>query len=187
MKRCGIALFCLYMAPVFGQINKQEILKKMQDSEDKSWAEKTRLPVTDIRSIREAAGVTDDTLGARILDLDMKSLSRQKHILFVDAPLGECMQVHVLERSGPGFREVWSLTDLPAHQFPEMKIVAHGAGRGICPQAPKVPSAHATSDGRIIVEIPILFDLSQRTFPPRILSFSWDGSKYVLNDDSQIR
>ena len=58
----------------------------MRDIDDQHWAQKTGLPIADIRAIRIAAGEPDNAaFTPRILNLDVDTLKQRNHILFVDA------------------------------------------------------------------------------------------------------
>lgn len=169
-----LLLTCL--SPAFAQVYLTDGIKAQHDAEDRKWAQKTDLPGSEVRAIRIAAGISDDAKGTRISNVDAISLKRRNHILLVEGP---CVKLHVIERGANGFTEVWSLSDLPAPAW-KPGSAASRPGRGICPQAPRPPTAHATVDGRIVLAVPILMDPFERTLPVDTYSFTWDGSKYVL-------
>jgi hypothetical protein len=172
-------LLIAFASPLAAQVNSADRVKAQYDAYRK-WAEKTGLSVSDVQAIRIAAGVPDDSIGLRIANIDAISLKQRNHILVVEGP---CVKLHVIERGASGFTEVWSLRELPR---PAWKAETPGRpGRGICPQAPRPPSAHATVDGRIVLEVPILLDAFQRTLPADIYSFAWDGAKYVLMNEER--
>ena len=120
------------------------------------------------------AGITDTTENALILSIDAKSLANRRQILLTEAGNGRCLRLHVMARKAEGFEEVWSLDELPDHP-----------GRGICAQAPRSPSAYATPDGRIVLEVPVRFDAFERSVPVNSYSFTWDGSTYKPAGDGQ--
>lgn len=82
-----------------------------------------------------------------------------------------------MRREAAGFIEVWSLDKKPVRYVPVV------ATQGICPQAPRLPTAYGTSDGRIVIEIPVMVDPLERTIPNEIYSFAWDGKTYRLQDE----
>jgi hypothetical protein len=175
LKTLGLLLLTC-VAPALAQVNSDDRFKAQHDAEDRKWVEKIGLPASEIRAIRIAAGISDNATGSRISNIDANSLKRRNHILLVEGP---CVKLHVIERGAGGFTEVWSLTELP---HPAWKVGAASRGRGICPRAPRPPSVHATADGQIILEVPILLDPFERTRPVDTYTFTWDGSKYILVD-----
>lgn len=152
------------------------------DRDDDHWAIKARLPKTDVRAIRIAAGITDATVGVAIANLDAVTL-RRNQILLVDRQ-GQCIRLHVIERAAKDFKEVWSLTGLTGRGW-KMDEISDRPGPGICSQSPRLPSAHATSDGRIVVEVPTLADAFQRAATAETYTFVWDGAKYTLRDPTE--
>jgi hypothetical protein len=176
-----ILLLLACLSPAFAQVYSADGIKAQHDAEDRKWAQKTDLPVSEVRAIRIAAGISDDAKGSRISNLDAISLKRRNHILLVEGP---CLKLHVIERGGNGFTEVWSLSELPNPAWKPGPAATH-PGRGICMQAPRPPSAHATADGEIVLEVPILLDPFERTLPVDTYSFTWDGHKYVLADSER--
>jgi hypothetical protein len=173
-----LLLTCL--TPVYAQVNPTDRFKAQREADNRKWAQKTGLPVSEVQAIRIAAGVSGLTNFSRIVNLDAVSLKQRNHILFVEGP---CIKLHVIERGANGFTEVWSLSELPR---PAWKIGAtSGPGRGICPQAPRAPSAHATTDGQIVLEVPVLLDPFERTRPADTYTFTWDGHKYVWEDSER--
>jgi hypothetical protein len=175
-KTPGILLLAC-LSPLLAQETSGDRFKAQHDIEDRKWAEKTGLPVNEIRAIRIAAGISDDAPGLRIANLDAKSLKQRNHILLVEGP---CVKLHVIERGAGGLTEVWSLNELPR---PAWKIAqASRPGRGICSQSPRAPSAHATADGQIVLEVPFLLDPFQRTLPVDTYTFRWDGNTYIVVD-----
>lgn len=173
-----LLLACL--SPVIAQVDSDNRFKVQHDAEDRKWAQKTGLPLSEVRAIRIAAGISDDTQGSRIANIDAISLKGRNHILLVE---GLCVKLHVIERRDNGFAEVWSLSALPSPAWkPE---AGNHPGRGICPQAPRPPSVHATADGRIVLEVPIMRDAFQRTLPAETYTFAWDGAKYALVNDER--
>lgn len=179
-KTSGLLLLTCW-SPLFAQVNPADRRKAQGDADDQKWAQKTGLSVTDIQAIRIAAGVSGLTNFSRIVNLDAISLKQRDQILFVEGP---CIKLHVIERGATGFTEVWSLSELPRPAW-KISAPASGPGRGICPQAPRPPSAHATADGRIVLEVPLLLDPFERTLPVDTYSFTWDGHKYVLADSER--
>jgi len=178
-KTCALVLTS--MGAIFAQMNTADRLKAQHDREDQLWAQKSGLPVSEVRAIRSVAGLSDATEGSRIVNIDANSLKRRNHILLVEGP---CVKLHVVERGADGFTEVWSLSETPGPSW-SIGATANRPGRGICPQAPRPPSAHGTPDGRIVLEVPILLDPFERTLPVNIYSFAWDGTKYKISDDER--
>lgn len=182
-KMCGLILLTC-MSVTLAQTNSADRVKAQRDREDRLWAQKSGLPASDVRTIRLLVGVSDTMFGSRILNIDAESLKQRKHILVVAG--GACVKVHVLQRGANGFVEVWSLDETPPRNlFWSTSETAGHPGRGICPQSPQPASAHATPDGRILLEVPILVDPFQRTLPVSTYSFRWDGSKYELADEDR--
>jgi hypothetical protein len=147
------------------------------DAEDQHWALRTDLPKSDIRAIRIAAGITGITQVVR--NVDAASFMRRNQILLVESR-GGCLRLHVIERNAGNFKEIWALNGLQDRGW-TIEPVADPSGRGVCSQAPRGPSAHATSDGRIVVEVPTMTDPFQRSMPVISYSFAWDGSTYALS------
>jgi hypothetical protein len=177
-KICGLG-FATWIGISFAQMDNR--LKMQHDREDQFWAQRNGLRTDDIRAIRLLVGISDTTRGAGIKNVDATSLKERNHILFVEAGSGRRMRVHVFERTAQSFKEVWSLSEMPRHSWSAAETT-NGSGQGICRQAPRDPSARATPDGRIVVEVPILFDPGQRTIPANTYSFGWDGKIYALLD-----
>jgi len=174
---CTVALLA---AAVYAQTDRTALVKAQRDREDQHWAQTSGLSVSDIQALRQIAGISDPAIGSRILVLDASTLKQRNHILFAEMGTGHCMRVHVIERNSTGFTEVWSLNEAPRPLW----LPASRSGNGICSQAPKAPSAHATADGRIVVEVPILSDPFLRTLPVSTYWFTWNGAKYELVEDS---
>jgi hypothetical protein len=152
---------------------------RSQDDQDSSLAEKSGLFVTEIRAIRMALGISDPAVH-RFLSIDPDSLKDNGHILVVETVRG-CLQIHVVERAN--FQEVWSLTDVPNRTY-ALDHDTRSKG-GICPQAPIPPKASGTKDGRIVLEVPVLFDPGQRYIAPYKYTFRWDGKEYKREDGEQ--
>lgn len=51
-----LPLMCLI--PIFAQVNPTDRLKAQHDADDRKWAQKTGLPVSEVQAIRIAAGVS---------------------------------------------------------------------------------------------------------------------------------
>ena len=145
-------------------------------STDQFWAQRSGLPVSDVVAIRKLAGVPEGIPNVLIDELDARSLQRQKHVLLVETGGGHCMKVHVYaRRDDGGWYEVWQLSERPGRDW-----LPPSQGNGICPQAPKRPSARGTSTGRIVVEVPVLPDPFVRGIPAYTYDYGWDGKTYVL-------
>jgi hypothetical protein len=164
----------------FAQPEAGSVFNRRHDREDQSWALKSGLAVTDVRGMRVSAGISDVTF-AWIINLDANSLRKNNHVLLVEQA-GLCVRLHVFEHTTTDFKEVWSLSEMPSRTWVP-KESATGPGRGICSQAPRSPTAHATPDGRIVLEVPFLLDPWERTLPTSTYSFAWDGKKYALVDE----
>jgi len=178
-KICLIALSA-YAATLSAQQDRETYLKAHHDTEDQHWAAVTRLPKAEVRTIRMAAGITDVTDLSRISNLDAASLKQRNHLLLVERN-GSCIRLHVIERNGANFKEVWLLSGMRDRGW-TIEELSERPGPGICTSAPRPPSAHATPDGRIVVEVPTQSDGFQRSFPVTTYSFHWDGAKYVRQD-----
>ena len=161
------------------QDNRDDLVKTQHEHEDQQWAIRTGLPAGDVRAMRIAAGMSD-TSRSRIVDIDTHTLQHGKHILFVEA--GPCLKLHVLERGAKGLVEIWSLGELPESMNGAPSVKSQSQG-GICPQATRPPRAHATTEGRIILEVPVLTDPFQRSLPPYTYVFAWNGGKYMFIDE----
>ena len=149
-------------------------MARQQEQSDKHWAIMTGLPLTQVREIRLAAGLPDD--GAeRIQNLDTKTLSSRNQILLVGG--GSCLVLHVLQQNAHAYIQVWSLSDVP-RGIGNNEVA--GAGGKICGQGPARASAHVTSDGRIVVEIPVYDYPFQRAVVTRAYQYQWDGRAYNL-------
>jgi hypothetical protein len=153
------------------------VYRARQEQSDEHWAFMTRLPAAQIRELRLAAGLPDD--GAeRIENLDLKTLSSRNQILLVGG-IG-CLVLHVLQQNADAYKQVWSLSDVPDRGG----IREVGAARKkICGQGPAKASAHVTSDGVIVVEIPVYNYPFQRTVPTRSYQYRWDGYTYNLVEE----
>jgi len=160
----------------------RSFLKLRHDREDQSWALKSGLAVTDVRGMRVMAAISDVT-PAWIVNLDANSLRKNNHVLLVEGA-GLCVRLHVFEHTPTDFREVWSIGEMPRRTW-ILNETATGPGRGICSEAPRAPRAHATPDGRIVLEVPLLLDPWERTLPTSTYSFAWDGKKYALVDEDR--
>jgi hypothetical protein len=174
-------LLLAFLSPVIAQVDSGDGFKAQRVVEDRKWAQKTGLLVSEVQAIRIAAGISDEKSGSRITNIDATSLKQRNHILLVEGP---CVKLHVLERRGNDFAEVWSLGALPNPSW-KPDAPANRPNRGICPQAPRPPNAQATADGRIVLDVPILLDAFQRTLPVDTYTFAWDGAKYVLMNDER--
>jgi hypothetical protein len=182
MRRKALRLFLLLCcSPLFAQVNLSGSGKAQHEVVDRKWAQKTGLPVNEVQAVRIAAGISDDSRGSSIANIDAISLKQRNHILLVEGP---CVRLHVIERHADSFTEAWSLTQLPSPAW-KPDVAGSRSSRGICPLAPRPPSAHATADGRIVLEVPILMDAFQRTLPVNTYIFAWGGSKYVLVNDER--
>jgi len=177
--RIGIIALVMGIGAAHAQTDADARVKSQHDREDQFWAQKSGLPVSDVRAIRLTADISDTTSGAGILNIDASTLKQRNHILFAEAGNGHCMSLHVLERNATGFSEVWSLTEVPRPLWLPGKM-GNRPGGGICSQAPKAPAAHATPDGRIVLEVPILSDPFLRTLPVSTYSFTWNGTTFEL-------
>jgi hypothetical protein len=149
---------------------------------DQRLARSSGLTPIEIRAIRMVLGIPDSSSDRRIWGIDVNSLKLRNHVLVAEyGPPGNCLQIHVVERGAAGFVKIWSLSEIPT-QLPGSHPVQQHPMRGICAQAPKPPSVYATPDHRIVVDIPVLLDPSQRSPQSYKYSFTWDGSGYKLDD-----
>ena len=146
---------------------------------DTNLARKSGLTVAETRSLRMAMGIPDTPFSRSISAIDANSLKPRNHILVVESQR-TCLVLHVFERGPSGFREIWSLSAVPSPDSLFGPSESTQSQR-ICAQAPIPPRVRGTADARIVLEIPVLDDPSQRAFPPYIYSFSWDGSVYKLD------
>jgi hypothetical protein len=176
-----ICILALLAATAAAQTDRDTFLKAQRDREDQHWAQTSGLSVSDIQTLRQFAGISELDHGSRIIALDAASLKQRNHILFAEMGNGHCMRVHVFERATSGLKEVWSLNEVPRHSWSPPRR----SGTGTCSQAAKGPAAHATPDGRIVVEVPTLSDPFVRNLPVSTYSFTWTGATYELVDDDQ--
>ncbi len=183
VKICFMVLFVSAVTAPAQQDQAASIAAR-HDGEDQRWAIRNGLSKSDIRAIRTAAGISDKTENTRITELDARSLKQRNHILLVETGNGSCLRLHIVEKTATGFKEIWSLSGLKDRGWSIEEIAGHG-GTGICSQAPRSPSAHATPDGRIVVEIPTLSDPFQRSMPVTTYSFKWDGAGYAVSEDER--
>lgn len=149
--------------------------------DDQVWAQKSGLAVSEVRAIRIAAGILDDTLGSLMLNLDVISLKQRNQILLVD---GLCVRIHVMEYRGDAYAEVWSLSQEPGFAW-SVGVAPKRPSRGICSQAPERARAYATTDGRIVLEVPKLLDPFERPTPVSTYTFAWDGKQYQLTGEER--
>jgi hypothetical protein len=144
------------------------------ESENRVLANQSGLSEKDIQSIRTELKIFPDPPLARrrIASVDANSLKSHGHVLVVEIQIKGCLVVHVMKRNAEEFVEVWSLDKLP-----ENGPFATGSA-GICSKASRMPQAHGTQDGKIVIEVPVLTDPFQRKIPNEIYSFDWDGQTY---------
>jgi hypothetical protein len=179
-----LRLICVLLVSAAGlraQGDRTAQLKAFHERNDQAWAYKSGLLVSQVRALRMAVGIEDTTDGLRIVNLDVASLKSRNQILLVD---GICLRVHVLEPNGDGYREVWSLSEMPAEGW-KADAGIEPSGRRICPQAPDLPSAHGTADGRIVLDVPVMLDPFEHTIPVRSFTYAWDGSTYKRADETR--
>jgi hypothetical protein len=174
---CGLALLTC-MGAAFAQTDMERFAKAEREREDQLWARKSGLSASEIRAMRMLVGFTDTTSGS-VVNIDSDSLKSRNHVLLVEFHSGYCTRVHVLERAGDSFQEVWSLTEVPDRVW---GVREDQNRRGICANASRGTNAHGTADGRIVVEVRVLVDPFVRSMPVDTYSFTWNGSKYELVD-----
>ena len=158
----------------FGQsVESTANAKARNDTRDRHWAITTRLSLETIHQLRIIAGVSEDAI---IANLDRKNLSGRNHVLLVEVASGKgyCLRLHVLQVLSESATQVWALSELPDNS------------EGICRQGPVNPSAHATPDGRIIVDVPVYSEPFQRTLPIRTYTYAWDGGRYHLVNNGEL-
>lgn len=166
----------------FGQTDRafhEDYILSQHQREDQSWAQKTGLPVSDVRAIRMFAGINDNTDGSRLLNLDADSLKVRHQILLVERQNGTCTRVHVVERSGDTFKEVWTLTKVPD---PIFGLSGDTKSRGICKGS---VNAHGTPEGGIVLEVRIQNDPFQRSVPTDTYLFQWKGDRYEFVESAK--
>jgi hypothetical protein len=148
--------------------------------EDEVWAKKSGLPISEVRAIRIAAGITDTTPATRIDNIDASSLRHRNQILFVE---GFCPRLHVLERKDDGLHEIWSLSKLPVPGW-TASAKAWTSERNLCGLGGPT-RVHVTADGTIVVEVPSRMDPFERSIPLSTYTFNWDGSEYKLTEQNR--
>lgn len=133
--------------------------------EDRVWADRTGLIPEQVRQLRLMADVPDDE-AAYIVNLDTENLKTRNHILLVTAGgNGHCLELVVLERKGDGFQRMWSVAGTPG-------------GAGFCRESPTNPEAYATTNGEIVIKIPV-FDYNKGTGKATDLyTYVWNGKSY---------
>jgi hypothetical protein len=143
---------------------KQKLVARHHD-EDRLWADRTNLTPEQVRYLRLMSDVPDDE-EAYIDNLDTENLKKLNHVLLVTASgNGHCLELTVFERERDEFQRVWSTDGTPS-------------GAGFCRESPRDPEAFASTDGRIVVKIPI-FDYNKRTDKSTdIYTYVWTGKKY---------
>jgi len=167
----------LAMLVIGGMASGQVTSKSLQEDPDAAWARRSGLTIADIRSLRAALGIPATPSSRGISAIDANSLKPNNHILVVESQR-TCLVVHVFERGASGFKEIWSLDQVPS---PSSPFGSTESTQPICAQAPIPPRVRATTDARILLEIRILDDPSQRSIPPYIYSFTWDGHEYRMD------
>src|SRR5215831_11673789 len=164
-----VACLVTNIGPAFGQIDQRiEVVKLRHEREDQVLAHRNGLPPEVVRQARIAAGISDVT-NASIETFDAKSFSQRHQILVVAVAntSRHCISVHVLKGKAGAFVEIWSLKRIPSSN----KYV--DLSEGICRQGPTNPSASATSDGNLVVRVPVVFDPSQRNAVELKYNYVW--------------
>jgi hypothetical protein len=174
-KLCGIFLAVCAMA--MAQSGRGVVFPMDPAHQDAIWAEKTGLLVGEVREMRIAAGIPDSAQNVRIDRIDAASLKQRNQILLVE---GVCGTLHVLERQMDGFREVWSLTKLPALPGWTGSSRATDSEQTVCLSRAKIS---VIADSRIVVEVPVVLDPFVRGAPASRFTFAWDGSEYKLVEE----
>jgi hypothetical protein len=133
--------------------------------EDRLWASRTGLTPEQVRELRLMADVPDDE-AVYIDNLDTKTIQARNQVLMVTVGgNGHCLELVIFNREGDNFQRIWSVAETPS-------------GGGLCRESPIDPEAYATSDGRLLVKIPI-FDWSKgATAGADIYTYSWNGKDY---------
>lgn len=133
--------------------------------EDREWARKNGLSLSEARRLRLMAGVPDDS--ADYVDtVDASSLRRRGQVLVVSAGgNGHCLCLHVFSRRGGRLKRVWSAEGAPD-------------GAGFCRASPTNPSAYVNARKDIVVKIPV-FDYKRRVnIGSDLYTFKWNGRTY---------
>ena len=146
------------------ELLKQDLIVRHNEA-DRLWAARTNLKPEQIRNLRLMSEVFDDE-EEYIDNLDTRNLKKLNHVLLVTASgNGHCLKLIVFERHEEAFRYIWS-TDETA------------SGAGFCRESPRNPEAFATTDGRIVVRIPV-FDYNKNTAKSTdIHTYVWTGKTY---------
>jgi hypothetical protein len=85
----------------------------LHQSDDITWAYRTRMPVADFQKLRRAAGITDEQPLVRIEMVDSRTLPHER-VLFVSVSGNRhCLIVGVYQHRGRDFRELWSTREMP--------------------------------------------------------------------------
>ncbi|SPE26943.1 hypothetical protein SBA3_1330008 [Candidatus Sulfopaludibacter sp. SbA3] len=181
-KRLRYIVFWAWVCVTFAQTtsDSDNFWKQKHSREDYSWSLKTGVPASDVREMRIAAGISDVTPNS-VANIEVEPLKQRKQVLLVQSN-GGCIRLHVLERTSDHFAELWTNSEIP-RQNPSIFDERKAPGQWICGHAPRGPSAHATEDGQIIVEVPVLLDISQRSLPVYTYKYAWNGRTYSLLDE----
>lgn len=160
-----------FAGEVFGQ---PSLNSAMQEQSDRHWATVTRLPIEQVREIRIAAGVSDDS-APPIKGLDTTMLSKRDQVLVVAPGHQACLSV--LQRNANGYTQVWAPAEVPRSKGNNEAI---GGGGRICGQ---FSSARFDQDGLVVIEMPVNNYPFQRSVPVRTYRYRWDGHTYNLIEE----
>ena len=148
---------------------------KIHHQDDVRWAKKTGLSPQQVRSLRAAADIDDDTEAARIDSLDTAALAFRKQVLLVTAAgNGHCLTLTVFSRLGQSFQKIWE-----ADEIPGVSGFCHNGAYS------RDFNVRATKEGKIIVEVPKDTSGTEAFGGLKQLIYRWNGKTYVLSEQAK--
>jgi hypothetical protein len=169
---CGTFLVCA--SSVDAQPQPQGWAARLEE-DDRTWARRSGLSVTEVRRLRLVAGVTNDN-NAYIDHLDVRGLRARNHILLVTAAgNGHCLELYVFRRRGSSFQRLWSVSGMPE-------------GAGFCRGSPRNPEAYVTRDAKIRVKIDYAdYEALLANVETEYFTYVWNGRTYRLASRRRVR
>jgi hypothetical protein len=160
--------FVLLLAGIGFGSNSASLLQ----ADEVRWAKRLGVKPVYVSGIVRAAGFVEDD-EVRIDNLDIRHLSRRKHILLVTAAgNGHCLTLTVVTRKEESLEKVWQMYELNGAGFCHV-----GAYSGDF-------SARANADGFIIVDVPKFeggtYPRGKYVLGVKQLVYVWNGKTYVV-------
>jgi hypothetical protein len=180
-----ILLFCLISGSSHPQrpartesATEGERWRNIHRQEESRWAKKEHLSVTAVQSILWGAGLESNG-DFYVENIDAHTLLSRGQVLLStwESGTGKCLAVHILQREGSSFREIWSAARAGQDNF---------CSPGVCGGA----NAHATLQD-VIVQVPLNCDDLLGNGDPageveiRCVRFSWKGNGYALAESKE--